>query len=434
MQNPEFELLLVGAMLHRPELVEAVDLVPDMFTSTLYREAFIAIQELHRSREAIDIFSLAQSLDRSSTHDGWLAVLAKAMNECYSPSNGMTYAGHIRQAHQIRATKDIATALIQDVETGGVEAIDAAVKELLQLGMSQRNYEMSVRTALTQAVDRIDEIFHLDGKLAGITSGLSGIDEKLGGFHNSDLVVVAARPAMGKTAMLLNFALSAGVPCGIISSEQPGQQVGTRFIAMEGRINANKLRNANLLDEDWPKMTRAVSNLQNKPIRINDRAGISISQLVRQARAWKHHHDIKALYVDYIQRIKATDQRAKTHEQVGEVVTTLKDLARDLDIPVIALAQVNREVEKRNNKRPGMGDIKDSGTIEQEADVVACLYRDDAYNDESPDKGTAEVDIVKNRHGPTGFVRVVWLAQYMRFMDFTPQQEDYSRGDYHYGA
>ena len=168
-------------------------------------------------------------------------------------------------------------------------------------------------------------------------------------------------------------------------------------------------------EDEWPQVTRATSALLQRRIWINDAAGISIAEVARQARAWKRRHGISALLVDYVQRIRATDRSIPRHEQVAEVVMSLKQLARDLRIPVVALAQVNRGVEQRANKRPGMGDLKDSGTIEQEADVIITLYRDDVYDPDSPDKGTAELDVMKNRHGPTGWIRIAWLAESMQF-------------------
>jgi len=215
---------------------------------------------------------------------------------------------------------------------------------------------------------------------------------------------------------LLNLASAHEEPSGIISAEQGREQIGLRGIAINGRVSAHAMRLAKLNDHDWPKITNAVSYMKDRKIRLNDQPGISLTELVRQARQWKYQYDIKILYIDYIQRIKANKKLPK-HEQVGEVAMALKELARELDIPVVALAQVNRDVEKRGDKRPNMSDLKDSGSIEQEADNIMSLYRDEVYSEDSPDKGIAEVNVLKNRHGPTGMIRVSWIAQFMIFED-----------------
>jgi replicative DNA helicase len=242
------------------------------------------------------------------------------------------------------------------------------------------------------------------------------MDKFIGGFHNSDLVIVGARPAMGKTAFMLNLAINADAPVGIISAEQGMMQMGGRVIAIDGRINTAGIRSGKLEDEDYNRMTASYSRLRDRVIQFYDKPAPTLQDIVRQARKWKHNLDIKALYIDYVQRVKV-DGKAPRHEQIGDVAMGLKELARELDIPVIALAQVNRSVEARTNRRPQMGDLKDSGVIEQEADVIAMLYRDEVYDENSQHKGIAEVDIKKNRHGDIGIVRTVWRAEYLRFED-----------------
>jgi replicative DNA helicase len=239
----------------------------------------------------------------------------------------------------------------------------------------------------------------------------------LGGLHGGDLVIVGARPAMGKTALMLNMAASAlmaGFPVGVFSGEQGVSQITQRLIAIQGRIPVMRMRNGSLIGEDWSKLSAAVASLKDRGMYIFDKPAPTLSDIVRRARSWHYNHGIKAIYLDYLQRVKITT-KAPRHEAIGEIAAGLKELARELNIPVIALAQVNREVEKRVNKRPFMGDLKDSGTIEQEADQIFMLYRDEVYNEETKDKGLAEINIEKNRHGSTGRVDLAWRGEYLRF-------------------
>ena len=245
--------------------------------------------------------------------------------------------------------------------------------------------------------------------------------------HPDSLYITDGYVVTHNTALMLNLALAAKEPVGIISAEQGHEQMGLRLISIEGSLDSQKLRTGGFYDEEWDTLRKAVRRLTERNIRVNDEPGISISGIIRQARDWKFKYGIKALYVDYLQKIRATDKRMKRHEQVGEVAGLLKNLARELEIPVVALAQVNRECEKRPNKRPLNSDLADASEIEKEADEILFLYRDEVYNPDSPDKGIAEIDISKNRHGPTGTVRCVFVGKFMQFKEIAPKtyQEQY---------
>lgn len=282
---------------------------------------------------------------------------------------------------------------------------------------------------LPRKVDRTRESHTHSGKEATLRLTIKSIDYEredeafcISVSHNRALYITEDFIVTHNTAFLLNLIDAHTEQCGLISAEQPAEQIGIRLIAINGRVNAQKMRSGTLEEFDYQKLTNTVSKFhQNNNIWINDRSGISIVDVIRQARKWKHQHNIKALYIDYIQRIKWTDQRIAKWEQVGNVVMSLKELARDLNIPVIALAQVNREVEKRADKQPTMGDLANSSEIEKEADVIMTLYRDEAYNEDSQDKGIMEVGVCKNRHGPTGIVRTVWVEHFMRVENYQPE-------------
>jgi replicative DNA helicase len=294
------------------------------------------------------------------------------------------------------------------------EALDAAISDLMRLSHTSQRHEYSLRDGMSMAYAAMKQAKELGGAIPGISTGIAKLDAILGGWHDSDLVVVGARAAMGKTALLLNFAHVSGVPCGIISAEQPVMQVAGRVMSLDSGISATAMRSGHVDDEDLAKLHASVKRLIERKTWVYDRSAPTIGEVCRVIRKWHHQHGIRIAFVDYIQRIES-DRGDKRYERVGDVVRQLKNLARDLQIPVIALAQVSRAVEQRQDKRPHMGDLSDSSEIEKEADQILMLYRDEVYDPESKDRGTAELLIEKNRHGPTGFVRCAWLAETMKF-------------------
>jgi len=292
---------------------------------------------------------------------------------------------------------------------------------LMAMNHTKRQFDHTLQSSLNAAIEDLER--RMDGgEVLGVKTGIAAVDRFIGGFHNSDLIIVGARPAMGKTAFMLNLAINADAPVGIISAEQGMMQMGGRVIAIGGQVNTARMRSGDLGKDDFDRITQIGTKLRDRVIQFYDKPAPTLQDIVRQARKWKHKLKIKALYIDYVQRIKV-DGKAPRHEQIGGVAMGLKELARELDIPVIALAQVNRSVEARTNRRPQMGDLKDSGVIEQEADVIAMLYRDEVYDENTDSKGIAEIDIKKNRHGEIGIIRTSWRAEFLRFDDLAPQYQ-----------
>jgi len=414
------EFAVIGGMISEPVFVTEIDdLCPEDFTIESLRLVYAEMVDMSLGRQVIDIVTVIERLRlKYPTYD--FKILGQCRSACVSTANLKSYAKIIRDESQKRRASSIASTLLDTVKYNGLDAVDAAIKDLMALTMTRKNHEMSIGQVMRSAIEIIQQADESKGGLVGVPSGLLDLDRILGGFHNSDLYVVGARPAIGKTAVLLNFANSANVPCGIISAEQPAEQMGLRLIAIDGRVCAHKMRNGELeeLDYDRVAITAAKFNSRNN-IHVYDKSGPGIMEVIRQARKWKMQHDIKILYVDYLQRLKWTDLRIPRHEQVGNVVMCLKELARDLNIPVVALAQVNRDVEKRPDKRPNMGDLANSSEIEKEADCIMLLYRDEEYDQNSLDKGVMEIEIAKNRHGPTGFKKFVWLEKFMRVENYS---------------
>lgn len=394
----DLESEVVGTLLLQPDLLAECDLTPEHFSQSTCSRIYRAICDLTEHGEPVDAVTVAESLGGD-----WLKHTATMASNAIT-ANFAWKVGKVREAHQKRQARAIGESLL----SGGDP--DQAVKDLMALTVSRKTFDHDISAVLAAAIDKQDEF---NEGIRGIPTGLSKLDESLGGLHASDLVVVGARPAVGKTAFMLSLAVKCGVPTGIISGEQPIDQVGFRLLALKGRVSVHRMRTGKMEGDDWTRNTAAVATLRDHRLWVNDQPGIDIDSVARQARKWVMRHGIKLLLVDYIQKIKAKGQDRRN--EVAAVVVALKDLARELQIPVVALAQVKREVESRNNKRPMVSDLKEAGEIEQEADQIITLYRDEVYDEDTLNKGVAELIVGKNRHGPTGTIRCAWVGEYMAF-------------------
>lgn len=412
----DYGINIVGSIIAKPSLLAECDLSPDEFLDEQYGLIYQTILDLSASDTPVDVITVTELLEKT-TGKNYALTIGKAVSDFGHAQDLKVFERYIkamRLARQTERAKEIAQSLIQSADQGP-EAIDTAIRALMELTITRKNHECGAVEAMNAVLDHMDAVIHGQAD-TGIKTGISLLDDYLGGLHNSDLIVVGARPAIGKTAFMLNIALSAQAACGIISTEQPRDQVGARLMSSDARVALRKMRNADLEDGDWSRFANTIGKLKNRVIRINDKPNADINDITRQARKWKQVYDIKILYVDYIQHIPG-DRKLPRHEQVEEIVKQLKNIARELQIPVVALAQVNRKVEERADKRPGMADLKDSGAIEQEADQVMLLYRDEVYNDNFETKGIMEIDVQKNRHGPTGMVKVAWQGEFVSIKD-----------------
>ena len=406
------ERQVIGALLRDSSRLSEVDLIPEDFADATCARVYYAILDLHAEREVIDPVTVGQHL-LEVTGRPWLHVIGEMAKDAYAPGNAAAYAEIVRQESQRRQAIAAADELKASIARDGDQAIDEAVRKLMALSATRRRFEHTGQQCLMSAIDYLDEV-RKSGGLVGVSTGLVDLDTRLGGLHKTDLVVVAGRPSMGKTAFMLNVANGCGAPCGIISSEQASEQVGSRLIAINGKVSAHRMRIGKTRDDEWPRITSAIGLMRNRAMWINDRPAPTVEQIIRQARKWHHENRIKILFVDYLQRIRG-DKRLPKHERVGDSCLALKELARELEIPVVVLAQISRAVESRQDKRPGLSDLKDSGEIEQEADQVLMLYRDEVYNPQTHATGICEVIVGKNRHGPCGTIKTVWQEEWMRF-------------------
>jgi len=420
----ECENAVIGALLADSRKLIDIDLSASHFENVNLGLVFDCIKSMANRGDVADLFTVSDELSKTYNKD-WITYLATVQSSTAGASLLKEYSKHIKRYSVERNAKQIAGDMISAVQSEGMTAVDTAIKSLMALGRETKKTTYTMKEALRAVNDNLTERIANGGGLSGITSGLEGLDELLGGFQDTDLIVIGARPAMGKTALMLNLILNGNVASGFFSSEMAAMQGAMRMISTMGRVNAGKLRNADMGEHEWAGYTAGVGILQPRPIFIDDQSKPTIDDVQRQARIWKQENDIKCLHVDYIQRIDAMDKRAPKHLQVEEVAQGLKSLAKELQIPVIALAQVNRNVETRSNKRPNMGDLKDSGSVEQEADQIMMLYREEVYDKETNDKGIAELSVEKNRHGQIGGVRLSWEAQYMKFDNIKTGYEGY---------
>jgi len=343
-----------------------------------------------------------------------------------SAANARAYADIVRERAIMRRAIDAANALIDAAYSPdgrkANEVVDETVRALMTLSKAEAKHDFTMTEAARMAWLDAQDAHEHRGTIRGVATGFARMDKRLGGFHKSDLVILGARPSMGKTALMVNLALNAaaaGHSVGMISGEQSAMQIGQRSIAATSYVPAERMRNGEFQEEDWPKLTTAMHRLIERKVRIYDRSAPTLDELCRTARRWKQEHGISVLFVDYLQRI--TVPRAENRiAEVSEVARGLKTLARDMEIPVVALAQVKAEVDNRaGDKRPGLGDVANSDEATREADLIGFLYRDEVYNDDSADRGVAELNFEKNRHGPTGRFKLRFDGETMLFGDLS---------------
>lgn len=414
----ELERVLLATLMQRPADCYGVTLQPADLSTDAHEAILAAILDATADSRPVDPVSIADDLERAGKRPAATLALRIVAEAAVTTSPG-AYADRIGAAARSRRAAAIARDLVASVAADGDKAIDAAVEALMGLHNGQARHEWTLKSATKAAYEHLVEMDKLGGKLPGISTGMPSLDHFLGGFQPGDLVILGARPAMGKSALLLCWALnaaSAGHPVGVISGEQPAMQVAQRAMAVNSGVAATRFRTGDLEDHHWAQVTSAVATNAGLPIHILDRSSPSITEVVRVARRWSMQHGIKALFVDYLQRLEGPGERK--FEQVAHIVRALKNLARDLNIPVIVAAQVSRAVEARKTPKPHMGDLSDSSEIEKEADQVLMLYRAEYYErDNAGARGLAEIIIEKNRHGGTGLITCAFDSPTMKFSE-----------------
>jgi len=408
------EAVIGGLLLDNMRFHDVAPLVSaDHFTSPQRARVFGLIRDRVLAGEPADSVTIGEA----SPDDFNFAV--NLASNVPGSSAVVAYAELVRENWRRREAVQVGLELVSAARAGEADAVDVAAGRLLALNATVSACEYTGKQALQQAWREVERSHANGGKLPGIPTGLQALDEILGGWHDSDLTIIGGRPAMGKTAFLgglIEAAANAGKRPGVISAEQPAVQLALRRLSLVSSVAASKLRSGQFEDEDWTRLQAGMADAIGRDMWIYDRSAVTLDELVGIARKWKHTHGIGCLFIDYAQRISVP--RADRVTEVSQVARGMKNLARDLQIPVIALAQVVKTVDQRQgDKRPNAGDLANSDELTREADQILMLYRDEVYNRDSPDKGMAEVLIEKNRHGPTGFKKVRFLDQTMRFCD-----------------
>ncbi|MBA2345089.1 MAG: replicative DNA helicase [Rubrobacter sp.] len=430
----EAERAVIGAMLVSESAVGSVaeTLVAEDFYSEVHRIIYRATMSLYSKGEPIDQLTLTNELRSIDEYDkiGGRPYVFRLVESVPTASNAGRYAEIVRAKALLRAVIDAGSRISEDAfrEPEDVnEALDAA--EQLIYNVSNRNLRdrlSPVSELASSALEMIQRLYEQEGEVTGVETGFDDLDRLTTGFHKSDLVVLAARPAMGKTAMALNAIWhAAGVqkmPVAIFSLEMSKEQLVQRLISQTTRIPTQALRSGNVKAEDWPKLVRGVGEVSEAPIWIDDTAGVTLMEMRAKVRRLasqlqtRGETPLSLVVVDYLQLMIGQGNRNDNRQQeIAEISRGLKVLARDLDVPVLAIAQLSRAVEQRHDKRPLLSDLRDSGAIEQDADMVMFLYRDEYYNPDSDDKGIAEVIVGKHRNGPTGKIQLAWMEQYTKF-------------------
>jgi len=399
-----------------------------------HRLIFRSIVKLESADKPFDVVTLSDELSRTDELDaaGGLAYLGQLAKETPSAANIRAYADIVRERSVLRQLieigTDIAGSAYNPEGRESKELLDEAERKVFTIaeqGTRSGNGFRGIKDLLTRTVEQIDYLFEQDGNTSGVTTGFKDFDEMTTGLQKGELIIVAGRPSMGKTTFSMNMAENAaiaqGTPVAVFSMEMPAESLAMRMISSMGRIDQHRLRTGQLNDEDWPRITSAVSLLSEAKIFVDDTPALSPTDLRARARRLKREHGLGLIVIDYLQLMTTGSGAENRATEISEISRSLKALAKELEVPVIALSQLNRSLEQRPNKRPVMSDLRESGAIEQDADLIVFIYRDEVYDSESPDKGTAEIIIGKQRNGPIGTTRLTFLGQFTKFENFSPE-------------
>ena len=425
--------VLGGLLLDNQSWDRIADIITaDDFYRREHRLIFNAISALCGESSPADVVTVTEWLERSGEIEpaGGLAYIGSLANNTPSAANIVAYAAIVREnavmRELVRVASDIGNLVYSPDGRSATELLDIAEKRIFDINEKghRRGEFQPLNTLLSKAVDRIDQLFRSQSSITGVPTGFNDLDDMTSGLQPSDLVIIAGRPSMGKTSLAMNIAENAAVghkiPVAVFSMEMPGTQLALRMMASLGRINAHRVRTGKLDDDDWPRLTSAVSLLNEAPIFIDDTPALTPMELRARARRLKREHGLGLIIIDYLQLMQSTERNEENRAtEISNITRALKGLAKELDVPVIAMSQLNRSVESRQDKKPVMSDLRESGAIEQDADVILFIYRDEVYNKDSPVKGTADIIVGKQRNGPTGEVRLTFLGEYTRFENYT---------------
>jgi replicative DNA helicase len=404
-----------------------------------HRLIFQAIRELIEKSQPCDLVTLTECLEcKGQLEDaGGFAYLGMLARDTPSAANIRAYADIVRERSVLRQLIQVGTEIANSAYhpqgRDSRELLDEAEKSVFAIaeqGMRSRLGFASIKDLLVKTVERIDTLFQQDNPITGVPTGWHDFDQLTAGLQLGDLIIIAGRPSMGKTTFAMNIAENATIkhkyPVAVFSMEMPGEHLAMRMMSSLGRIDQHRIRTGKLEEEDWPRLTSAISILNEAKLYIDDSSALSPTEV--RARARRLQRDLQRdnqrlglILIDYIQLMQVPGSKENRATEISEISRSLKSLAKELNVPVVALSQLNRSLEQRPNKRPVMSDLRESGAIEQDADLICFIYRDEVYNPDSADKGIAEIIIGKQRNGPIGVTRLTFLGRYTRFENFVPE-------------
>ena len=429
-QNIEAEQAVLGAIFLEPSSLTVASeiLIPEDFYRASHQKIYNAMLKLNDDGKVVDLVTVTEELAAAKLIEdtGGVSYLSELAQSVPTAANIEYYARIVEEKSLLRRLIRTATEIASDgySREDEVEALLSEAEKNI-LAVAQRKNAGSfhnIKDVLVRTYDNIEEMHNRVGDVTGIPTGFAELDRMTAGFQRNDLIIVGARPSVGKTAFALNIAANVATKTdekvAIFSLEMGAEQLVMRMLCSEGNIDAQRLRTGSLTDDDWGKLTMAMGALSNAGIFIDDTPGVRISDIRSKCRRLKQEHGLGMILIDYLQLILGSGRSGENRQQeVSEISRSLKQLARELKVPVIALSQLSRGVEQRQDKRPMMSDIRESGSIEQDADIVAFLYRDDYYDKESENKNIIEIIIAKQRNGPTGTVSLAFVKEYNKFVN-----------------
>jgi replicative DNA helicase len=441
--STEAEQAVLGGLLLDTQAWDQVgdSVVADDFYRPDHKLIFDAIGELVAESKAIDVVTVSERLERRGKlgEVGGLAYLSTLVRDTPTAANARAYAQIVRERALLRSLISAGNAIVAAVysEDGQsarelVNAAEARVFEIAERGARRSEGAQSVRSMLPELIDKIDEWHSNPDKLRGVASGFVDFDRKTGGLRGGDLVIVAGRPSMGKTTLAINMAENVALDPNvkgsvlIFSMEMPSEQLMTRMLSSVGGVPLHDIRSGRISDQDWARISSATSQLQEARIFIDESPGLTPTELRARSRRVKREHGLDLVVVDYLQLMQVAGTKENRATEISEISRGLKALAKELNVPVIALSQLNRSVEQRESKKPVMSDLRESGAIEQDADMILFIYREEVYDKNTPRKGEADIDLAKHRNGETGHFVLTFQGQYTRFSNHLP--EAYAEG------
>ncbi|HFQ90096.1 MAG TPA: replicative DNA helicase [Desulfobulbus sp.] len=445
-QNVEAEQAVLGTILLQDKsLLKVVEIItPDDFYRDAHKTIFRAMLTLFEKHEPHDLITVTSLLNDQNKLEqvGGAAYLASLTDIIPFSGTLVHHARIIRKKailrRLIQTTSEVA-ARCYDAQDDIDTLVDEAEKTIFEIAQAKKGTGFEPMSDIVpRAFDRITKLFDRQEHITGVATGYEELDRMTAGLQPSDLIILAGRPSMGKTALAMNMvqhaALIEKIPVAVFSLEMSMEQLALRMLCSIGRIDSQRIRTGRLQDPDWPKLTRATGMLSDAPIFIDDTAGTTVLEMRAKARRLKSEHDLGMIVVDYLQLMQGKAGTENRAQEISDISRSLKAMAKELDVPVVALSQLNRSLESRTDKRPQLSDLRESGAIEQDADVIMFIYRDEVYNkaEDNPNRGLAEIIVGKQRNGPTGVVKLTFLAEFTTFENYTtlqpPMGVDFEQG------